>query len=74
MKSQEEMFRYISGHCAKLMEHFDTVEIFVTKHDKEGTLSLAKGDGNWYARIGQINEWMNTGGINYLEDGEDDEE
>lgn len=44
-----------------LGEHFDSVQIFVTTHQPAevgGTLHAAAGVGNWYARFGQIREWM----------------
>jgi hypothetical protein len=46
--------------AAQLMEHFDTVQIFVTRHvDYEtGTIAAQFGDGNWYARRGQIGNWI----------------
>ena len=45
----------------QLGEHFDTVQIFVTRHesgDKGGTLHNEAGVGNWYARYGQVREWV----------------
>jgi hypothetical protein len=44
-----------------LCEHFDAVHIFASRHEPEtedGTVSVQKGVGNWYARYGQITEWM----------------
>lgn len=43
-----------------LGEHFDTVQIFTTRHDpagENGTVSVNKGCGNWFARYGQIKLW-----------------
>ena len=38
-----------------LGEHFDTVQIFATVVEEDGsTWSPGKGCGNWYARYGQI--------------------
>lgn len=47
----------------QLMEHFDTVQVFATRHDTSdkavgGTLSFNVGRGNWYARMGHIREWI----------------
>lgn len=42
-------------------EHFDTVHIFVTRHEPEiedGTVHCQKGTGNWFARYGSIKEWV----------------
>lgn len=44
----------------KLMEHFDSVRIFVTRHDggNAETCSYETGGGNFYAQLGQISEFM----------------
>lgn len=49
--------------CDNLCEHFDTIQIFATRvQDKtdgeEGTVSVTCGNGNWFARRGQIADWM----------------
>lgn len=44
-----------------LSEHFDTVQIFTTRHEpvtESGTLEYSHGIGNYYARIGQIGMWV----------------
>ena len=44
-----------------LGEHFDSVHIFATRDEtgeKGGTITIQKGVGNWYARYGQIVEWI----------------
>ncbi len=42
-----------------LREHFDTAIIFVTRHDgPEGTLQQRVGFGNYFARRGQVQEWL----------------
>lgn len=45
---------------AKLLEHFDSVKIFVTRHDgdKQATDSYDAGGGNLYAQLGQIHEYL----------------
>lgn len=51
----------LKKHLAALSEHFDTVQIFVCNYDDGGaetTRTLQKGQGNWYTRYGQINEWV----------------
>jgi len=45
----------------KLSELFDTVQIFVTSHEPvelDGTATHANGTGNFYARIGHVQEWL----------------
>lgn len=44
-----------------LSEHFDTVQIFCTRHEAEienGTIACTRGIGNWFARKGQVQEWV----------------
>lgn len=44
-----------------LGEHFETVQIFVTKHEPEiedGTVNIAWSTGNFFARYGQVREWL----------------
>lgn len=45
---------------AILSEHFETAQIFVTAVDQDQctTNSHTAGFGNWYARRGQINDWV----------------
>lgn len=43
----------------QLGEHFDSVQIFCTRHEgAEGTGRYAIGGGNWFARYGQIVYWL----------------
>jgi hypothetical protein len=40
-------------------EHFDNVQIFATRHESgKGTINIHMGNGNWYARYGQVKEWI----------------
>lgn len=44
-----------------LSEHFDSVQIFASRHEpatEDGTIAATRGFGNWYARYGQIAQWM----------------
>lgn len=43
-----------------LGEHFETIQIFVTKDsdDNDGTVRINLGKGNWYARYGQVCYWL----------------
>lgn len=50
--------RLLDDHCAKLMEHFDSVQIFVNKVVGKGTRHISRGTGNWFARKGQIQHWL----------------
>ncbi len=45
----------------KLAEHFDSVRIFVTMpghNDGQATNSFSEGRGNFYAQLGQIQDWL----------------
>jgi hypothetical protein len=62
--SREEMEKrdreLVAEALTKLGEHFDSVQIFVTRHESgehNGTVKLDKGVGNWFARFGQVKEW-----------------
>ncbi len=50
--------RRLRNATAALMEHFDTVQIFVTREQEGGTIAANFGGGNWYARRGQVGVWM----------------
>ena len=44
----------LKNHAARLREHFDAVQIFVSRHEgKTGTINAQWGEGNWFARYGQ---------------------
>lgn len=57
---EAEINKLVKDSAAKLIEHFDTVQIFVTRHrgDLETTQSFEYGEGNFYARLGHITEWI----------------
>jgi len=44
-----------------LGEHFDSVQILCTRYnggDDGGTVNISRGTRNWFARYGQMKEWM----------------
>lgn len=49
----------LKQHVQDLMGKFDAVHIFATRHtpDEGGTVNCQFGNGNWFARYGQIKEW-----------------
>lgn len=55
-----EDLKRLRNATAQLMEHFDTVHIFATRHidSDTGTVAAQHGEGNWYARRGQIGDWV----------------
>lgn len=50
----------VRGHVNALSEHFDSVQIFCTRYenDKDGTISVQLGAGNYHARNGHIRDWL----------------
>ena len=60
-EQSSEDIRILTSHVNSLMEHFDTVEILVTRNAEaklSGTVYLNRGAGNWFARYGQMREWV----------------
>ena len=56
----EDMER-IEGALMVLREHFDTVQVFATRHEEGeqgGTVVCSRGFGNWMARYGQVGLWL----------------
>lgn len=50
----------LQQHIDQLADHFDSVQIFATRHEageKEGTINIQLGAGNWFTRYGQVREW-----------------
>lgn len=43
---------------AQLGEHFDSVRIIATKHQDGKSWMASYGNGNWYAQLGSVHEWM----------------
>jgi hypothetical protein len=54
-----ESFELLDKVVANLAEHYDTVQIIVTRHDGDaGTLVRTRGCGNWSARYGSAKEYI----------------
>ena len=60
MKITDEEVAIARKAASELMEHFDSVRIFVTKHDGPTDISqeTSVGAGNFYAQYGQIRSWI----------------
>lgn len=59
--TKEEQLKMIEQHVESLGEFFDSVQIFCSQRDPDGkqeTQTFATGCGNWFARYGQIREWV----------------
>lgn len=56
---EERDLKILKSHTAQLMEHFETVQILCSRHiGDDGTVSCTWGSGNWFARYGQVKEWI----------------
>ena len=55
-----EADRLVREAVLKISEHVDGVQIFVSreKESHDGTWRLSMGSGNWYARYGQVKQWV----------------
>lgn len=56
----DELREMVDRHVNALSEHFDTVQIYVTRQEgeKDQTRGINRGAGNWFARFGQVREWV----------------
>lgn len=57
---ENEDVKRVRAAVTSLGEHFETVQVFVTRHEPgtlDGTKHIALGSGNWFARFGQIQQW-----------------
>lgn len=69
-EQQDQDMERLKQAVSTLREFFDAVQIFATqlREDGEpgpggqeggGTLKFCAGGGNWYARYGQVRDWVN---------------
>ncbi len=58
--AEQETTKLIDDCMHRIREHVDTVQIFITLHGDDGkeTLTYDVGSGNFYARQGQVEEWV----------------
>lgn len=57
--NDDEALKIIKAKTAQLTEHFETVQVFVTIHESDGnTKSTRWGSGNYFARVGQVQMWL----------------
>jgi hypothetical protein len=72
---RENDIQVLTAALDLLMKHFDTAMVFVARQEKEGeTMSSAIGRGNWYARFGQVQSWIDNGGAMHPSDEDPEEE
>lgn len=53
---------FLKDNVARMMEHFDSVQVFATKVDSENkdTKMYECGRGNWFSRFGVVSLWFKT--------------
>jgi hypothetical protein len=60
-EEEKSLRSMVDLHTQQLGEHFSSVRIFVTRNSEDGeadTAAIDSGSGNFYAQLGQIQEWM----------------
>jgi hypothetical protein len=60
-EQRDELVSMLKRHCVQLTEHFDSVQIICTKQMPDGTGSYRWGEGNWYARMASVEEFVLQG-------------
>lgn len=61
MNKNEKEYALIKKACRELGEHFDSVQIFASRHEQgveKGTLDASWGVGSFFSRYGQIKFWL----------------
>lgn len=75
-EDMSEANRLVDEFILKISEHVDSVTVFVNKKRDEGnkgTWHMINGYGNWYARFGQILDWVEQQkAISYISHGGED--
>lgn len=56
--TREQQSQIVQRAVDALREHFDTVQIFVTKVEGDNTLNCENGAGDWFARYGMVRQWQ----------------
>jgi hypothetical protein len=59
-RMSEEDEKRVRTAVQTLAEFFDTVQIFCTRQENTegGTIHVQRGEGNWFARVGQTRDWL----------------
>lgn len=55
---EERDMDLLQRHVSQLSMHFDTIQVFATRSHPDGTVNCHYGDGNWFARYGQVRTWL----------------
>lgn len=65
---------FIQTKITEILQHWDSVQIFATRVEAGQTIACSDGSGNWYARFGQVAEWLQNGGVMHIVEAEDEED
>ncbi len=62
MSEQDQDQQIVAKAVDQLGEHFDSVQVFVTRYEPNGgdqtSTQLNCGSGNWLTRYGHIKDWL----------------
>jgi hypothetical protein len=58
IEDDDPNMKRVKRHAAQLCEHFDNVQIMVSKMEGSRTITIASGEGNYSARYGLCAEWV----------------
>lgn len=58
MTTREAIAAIVDEANAKLMEHCDSVRIFATYKDNDGSHAYSMGEGQYYAQLGSVRDWV----------------
>lgn len=56
--THDEARKMVEDLAAKLGEHFDSVQVLVSSVEEGGTRCIRSGVGNFYARLGMAQEFI----------------
>lgn len=67
------LYEYLGRTAHQLSEHFDAVQIVASKLDQKGdTVTMVYGSGNWHARVGMCQSFVERNRGNNLNPPRDD--
>jgi hypothetical protein len=58
--NREHVAKELAAFCARMNEHTESIRVFVTLPENGMTASHSMGGGNYYAQVGQIQEWLDN--------------
>jgi hypothetical protein len=70
----EALDAMLKRHVNQLAEHFSSIQIIATRLEPDGdTVKFQRGSGDWYARRGAAEYWLDQNQPARIEDSEDEE-